>query len=115
MSLEFDVNKLKPIGPNQIHYAPNSVIKDTNPKDAVGVTKAPLSVLPMQVVYEAALGMYEGALKYGAFNYRVAGVRASVYYDAIERVIFKTSYLADLTEDIIFEAYKEVVQADHKR
>lgn len=59
--------------------------KDTNPKDAIGVTKAPMSVLPMQVVYEAALGMYEGALKYGAFNYRIAGVRASVYYDAIQR------------------------------
>lgn len=59
--------------------------KDTNPKDAIGVTKSPLSVLPMQVVYEAALGMYEGALKYGAFNYRVAGVRASVYYDAVNR------------------------------
>lgn len=62
-----------------------STTKETNPKDAVGVTKAPLSVLPMQVVYEAALGMYEGALKYGAFNYRLAGVRASVYYDAVER------------------------------
>ena len=62
-----------------------STTKETNPKDAVGVTKAPLSVLPMQVVYEAALGMYEGALKYGAFNYRLAGVRASVYYDAAER------------------------------
>ena len=59
--------------------------KVSNPKDAVGVTKAPLSVLPMQVVYEAALGMYEGALKYGAFNYRIAGVRASVYYDAVNR------------------------------
>lgn len=63
----------------------SSTTKETNPKDAVGVTKAPLSVLPMQVVYEAALGMYEGALKYGAFNYRLAGVRASVYYDAVER------------------------------
>lgn len=64
---------------------PENNTKDTNPKDAVGVTKAPLSVLPMQVVYEAALGMYEGALKYGAFNYRIAGVRASVYYDAVQR------------------------------
>lgn len=59
--------------------------KDTNPKDAIGVTKSPLSCLPMQVVYEAGLGMYEGALKYGAFNYRSAGVRASVYYDAVQR------------------------------
>lgn len=39
----------------------------------------------MQVVYEAGLGMLEGACKYGAFNYRIAGVRASVYYDALQR------------------------------
>ncbi len=64
---------------------PKPTTKETNPKDAVGVTKAPLSCLPMQVIYEAGLGMFEGALKYGAFNYRVAGVRASVYKDAIDR------------------------------
>jgi len=32
-----------------------------------------------------ALGMLEGARKYGSHNYRVAGVRASVYYDAAMR------------------------------
>ena len=31
------------------------------------------------------LGMLEGARKYGRHNYRVAGVRASVYYDAVMR------------------------------
>jgi hypothetical protein len=59
--------------------------KDTNPKDAVGIKKAPLSVVPTQVIHEIGLGMLEGALKYGRHNYRVAGVRASVYYDATMR------------------------------
>lgn len=60
-------------------------VKDTNPKDAIGVTKSPLSVIPTQVIHEVGLGMLEGALKYGAKNYRVAGARASVYYDATMR------------------------------
>lgn len=60
-------------------------VKDTNPKDAVGTKKAPLSVLPKNVVYEAALGLLEGARKYGRHNYRTAGIRASVYADAVDR------------------------------
>lgn len=59
--------------------------KETNPKDAVGCTKAPLSVVPAQVIFEIGLGMLEGSCKYGAHNYRVAGVRASIYYDAAMR------------------------------
>jgi hypothetical protein len=57
--------------------------KDTNPKDAVGTAKVPLSTVPMQVLGEVGLAMMEGALKYGRSNYRVAGVRASVYFDAV--------------------------------
>jgi hypothetical protein len=59
--------------------------KDTNPKDAVGIRKVPSSVVPRAVVQEIGLGMLEGALKYGRHNYRVAGVRASVYFDAANR------------------------------
>lgn len=59
--------------------------KDTNPKDAVGIKKAPSSVVPRAVVQETGLAMLEGALKYGRHNYRVAGVRASVYFDAANR------------------------------
>lgn len=62
--------------------------KSTNPKDAVGVSKAYLSVLPIGVMMEVALGMLEGALKYGRHNYRIAGVRASVYFDATMRHLF---------------------------
>ena len=59
--------------------------KDTNPKDSVGIKKVPLSVVPAQVLMETGLALFEGARKYGRSNYRVAGVRASVYYDACMR------------------------------
>jgi hypothetical protein len=59
--------------------------KDTNPKDAVGVRKVPFSVIPAPVIAELGLAMLEGARKYGRHNFRAAGVRASVYYDATRR------------------------------
>lgn len=59
--------------------------KDTNPKDAIGVAKVPHSTIPSEVIAEVGVAMLEGALKYGRHNYRVAGVRASVYYDAEQR------------------------------
>jgi hypothetical protein len=60
--------------------------KPSNPKDAMSFKKVPfLSVLPMGVLSRAALGMLEGALKYSRHNYRIAGVRASVYVDATMR------------------------------
>jgi len=59
--------------------------KATNPKDAVGIRKAPLSTVPSGVMAEVGVAMLEGARKYGRHNYRIAGVRASVYYDALMR------------------------------
>src|SRR5690349_5453933 len=59
--------------------------KPSNPKDVIGIRKVPFSVLPTPVLWEAALGMMEGALKYGRHNYRAIGVRSSVYYDATQR------------------------------
>ncbi len=59
--------------------------KDTNPKDAVGIKKAPMSVVPAPVLLELGLAMMEGARKYGRHNYRAVGVRYSVYYDAAMR------------------------------
>lgn len=56
--------------------------KPSNPKDAIGVRKAPLSCLPTRVLWRVGLAMLEGALKYGRHNYRGVGVRASVYFDA---------------------------------
>ena len=59
--------------------------KETNPKEAIGTKKVSMSTVSGPVVMEMALGMTEGACKYGRHNYRVAGVRASVYYDAAQR------------------------------
>lgn len=59
--------------------------KDTNPKDAVGSRKPPLSTIPLPPLFEVGLAMLEGACKYGRHNYRIAGIRASVYFDAAMR------------------------------
>ena len=60
-------------------------IKQSNPKDAIGSKKVPYSTLSAPVLAEVGLGMLDGACKYGRHNYRVIGVRASVYYDATLR------------------------------
>jgi hypothetical protein len=60
----------------------SSEAKPLNPKDSVGVRKAPASVVPQGVVAELGLAMLEGARKYGRHNYRAAGIIASVNYDA---------------------------------
>ena len=57
----------------------------SNPKDSVGTKKAPLSAIPACVMAEVGVGMHEGALKYGRFNWRTTAVVASVYYDATFR------------------------------
>lgn len=58
-------------------------MKPTNPKDAVGSVKCPLSTVPSPFLQALGVAMLEGALKYGKHNYRSAGVRASVYFDAV--------------------------------
>lgn len=44
-----------------------------------------MSTVPGNVMAEVGVAMLEGATKYGRHNYRVAGVRSSVYYDAVMR------------------------------
>lgn len=59
--------------------------KATNPKDALGIKKAPTHLIPTAPLYELGLAMLEGGRKYGAHNFRAMGTRASVYYDATRR------------------------------
>lgn len=59
--------------------------KDTNPKDTIGATKLPLDLVPDTAIAYMALAFLEGALKYGRYNWRVAGVRWSIYQSAFER------------------------------
>jgi len=62
-------------------------IKESNPKDSVGIKKVPFSTVSAPVIAEIGLAMLEGSRKYGRHNYRAIGVRASVYYDACLRHI----------------------------
>lgn len=63
--------------------------KDTNPKDAIGVRKLPVGLVPSTGINLAALAFLEGAMKYGRYNWRVAGVKTSIYYDAAMRHLEK--------------------------
>lgn len=57
--------------------------KPSNPKDGVGIRKwRQFVTVPFTVVAEVGAAMLEGGMKYARHNYRVAGVRASVYVDA---------------------------------
>ena len=57
----------------------------SNPKDCVGIRKTPFSTLSGPVLAEMGNAMLEGALKYGRHNYRVVGIRWSIYFDAVMR------------------------------
>lgn len=74
--------------------------KPTNPKDAFGILKAGIfSYVPLPVIFELAIAMAEGAFKYGAHNYMVAGVRASVYTDAAARHLAQFTFGEDNDPD----------------
>lgn len=59
--------------------------KFTNPKDGIGITKLPAHLVSPIVKAYQAIAHYLGNVKYGAWNYRAAGARASVYKAALER------------------------------
>lgn len=60
----------------------------TNPKDLLGVKKAPLRFVPPALVIEVAPAMANGAAKYGAYNWRDKHVKASIYAEAIQRHLY---------------------------
>lgn len=76
----------------------NLTDKDTNPKDAIASNKVPLSLVPEILVVYAAMGFLEGALKYGKYNWRIAGVRSSIYIDALKRHIAAYESGEDISE-----------------
>jgi hypothetical protein len=56
-----------------------------NPKDRVGVRKPPLHLIPPAAEILESVVMALGARKYGAFNWRTAPIKASVYIAAARR------------------------------
>ena len=74
--------------------------KDSNPKDLVGSRKwGQMSSIPWLAVIEQSDGNYEGNAKYGRHNYRVKGVLASVYFDAMMRHLLQWWEGEDIDED----------------
>lgn len=59
--------------------------KLSNPKDIIGASKLPLHLWPATATAMGCLAFLEGALKYGRSNFRVVGVRSSIYKDALDR------------------------------
>lgn len=62
-----------------------SQVKDTNPKAAIGATKLPLHLVSPIVKAYQAIAHFLGSVKYGSWNWRAGGVRASIYYSALNR------------------------------
>lgn len=56
-----------------------------NPKDLVGIKKAPLHLIPAVAKVAMAGAFADGANKYGAYNWRSHPVLASIYRAAAER------------------------------
>ena len=63
--------------------------KPTNPKDRLATSRLDLSLFPMTTIAYGALAFTEGDLKYGGYNWRVAGVSANVYIAALLRHVSK--------------------------
>ena len=63
--------------------------KPTNPKDRAATSRLDLSLFPSTAIAYGALALTEGDLKYGGYNWREAGVLASIYVAACERHLDK--------------------------
>lgn len=74
---------------------------DANPKDRLGVKKAPLSLVPMRGMILEAYAFAEGARKYGEFNWRRKAVRRRVYLEAILRHAIAALAGEDIDPDTI--------------
>jgi hypothetical protein len=61
------------------------MMKETNPKEAIGSNKLPMHLWPTTATAYGCVGLLNGALKYGRSNFRPTGVKASTYYDALRR------------------------------
>ena len=77
------------IGGGYQNYPPRGDTKLSNPKEAIGAVKLNFHLVPDTMPAYACIAFTEGAYKYGAYNWRVHGVRASTYYSALNRHIKK--------------------------
>ena len=59
--------------------------KPANPKEAFGDKKVPLQLCPPAASAGMAIGLREGAIKYGAWNFREIPIELMTYIGAIKR------------------------------
>lgn len=74
-----------PVVPAAVTTQTVSTCKSSNPKDIIGSNKLPLHLWPTTATATGCLGFLNGLLKYGRSNFRVVGVKASIYIDAAKR------------------------------
>lgn len=60
-------------------------ISGNNPKDRYGLAKVPFSLIPSTALVFMAMGLKNGATKYGPFNWRVEPVQGRIYLEAALR------------------------------
>ena len=60
-----------------------------NLKDKIGSRKIDLGLVPDSAIAGMAIAFTEGAVKYGRFNWRIAGVSARIYHAACRRHLAK--------------------------
>lgn len=88
MKLATDGSVIPPVVPpvDRRHEDRRTVAtRQTNPKSAAAATRVPLWLCSTIAKIHWAMAQFAGLTKYGAWNWRVAGVRASEYLSAIER------------------------------
>lgn len=71
----------------------------TNPKDLLGAKKIDLSLFPDVAVLHGAHAMFDGAGKYGPYNWRTKHVRATVYITAARRHLLAWAAGEEYAED----------------
>jgi hypothetical protein len=70
-----------------------------NPKDILGLEKAPLRLIPGPSLVRLSKAMELGAKKYGPYNWRAKAVRYSVYLEAAMRHILSALDGEDLDRE----------------
>ncbi len=60
----------------------------SNPKDAIGLTKPALRLVPPALALHVSQAMADGAKKYGAYNWRKNAVRLTIYIEAALRHLY---------------------------
>lgn len=72
-----------------------------NPKQAMGDKKPPLAYVPMVAELAMLEALYDGALKYGPYNWTDDPVQAMTYVNAAERHLKLFSVGEEITRDTL--------------